>query len=251
MRSLLFAGGASLGAGAAAGGAAGVGTFTAVAGLATASTGAAISTLSGAAATSATLAWLGGGALATGGAGVAGGTAVLATAVTVPIAAVAGVVLIAQGRRILAKQQAANVALNRAADNFTHNADIINAYMRRVGAIKYAIQFAVERGSSALQVISGEVNKRNTPSSFSSLNQETKSSLHTAASLITTILTLISLPIQLRLEASASLVPADGRSEDDLVSDVDTKARLLREPDYATQYIDLAISEAIGQIARS
>ena len=86
------AGGAVLGASAAAG------TYAAVGAFGTASTGAPISGLAGIAARNATLAWLGGGSLATGGAGIAGGVASLSSIASAPLAVIPAVVL---GRKAL------------------------------------------------------------------------------------------------------------------------------------------------------
>ena len=82
-----LAGGASIGAAAAAG------TYAAVGALGTASTGTAIGSLAGIAARNATLAWLGGGSLAAGGGGVAAGMVSLAGIVTAPLAVVPAIVM--------------------------------------------------------------------------------------------------------------------------------------------------------------
>jgi transcriptional regulator with XRE-family HTH domain len=245
--SLVGAGVLGGGAGAAVGAGAATATYLTVAGIATASTGAAISGLSGAAATSATLAAIGGGSLAAGGLGIAGGTAVLTGIVALPVLVAATGAVLASGGRILDKQKAVEQELQKAENDFEANEAIVRKFIARAGRINEILTvalLAVRNHRRTLERAMPDERKVE----WSELDTAAQTSFRRMAEITLACLTVLALPIGLNLKkaAPADVVLADGN--------LDTVPQIAPEldalPDRENDFIDYAIEESFGQIAR-
>lgn len=255
LRDLLFKGAAGSAAGAAAGGAAAAATYSAVASLATASTGTAIATLSGIAAQNATLAWLGGGSLAVGGAGIAGGTAVLTGIVAVPAIGLAAIAILAGGGRILAQQEQVAARIEQAEKDFDRNLAIMDRFVQRASGITYALKFGITRAESSCKAAEDELDSKGQNNEeavlWSGLSAGAQGALSTVAAIITTCLTLTSLPIALVLEEDTE----PGHTADvaaDIADEIPkVRPRLAEGKPEVNRFIDYTITESIGQLART
>lgn len=255
LRDLLFKGAAGSAAGAAAGGAAAIATYSAVASLATASTGTAIATLSGIAAQNATLAWLGGGSIAVGGAGIAGGTAVLTGIVAVPALGLAAIAVLAGGGKILAQQEQVAARIEQAEKDFDRNLAIMDRFVQRVSGITYALKFGIARAEVSCKAAADELDSRGQNGedavSWEMLSVGTQGALSTVAAVITTCLTLTSLPIGLVLVEDTE----PGHTTDvaaDVADEIPkVRPRLAEGEPGVNRFIDYTITESIGQLARA
>lgn len=232
------------------------GSFPVLTSIASASTGAAIRSLSRTSAAKSISSQFG---LRTmGGSGSQGGAMVLAAIVAVPLAGVAGSVLLGQGSQIFKKQQNNERRLDEAQRVLEENEQVIATFSDRVARIESAWTLAKVKSDAvaavfrthdvltqALSLAPGaEVLP---PVQFKDLSERQQGAVETLAIVVTSLGSMLTLPIGLRVTATVlPALAADAASEEEKGS---VQATLDPGAPEESDYIEFALDRLFAEIA--
>lgn len=175
--------------------------------------------------------------------------------VAVPAIGLAAIAILAGGGRILAQQEQVAARIEQAEKDFDRNLAIMDRFVQRASGITYALKFGITRAESSCKAAEDELDSKGQNNEeavlWSGLSAGAQGALSTVAAIITTCLTLTSLPIALVLEEDTE----PGHTADvaaDIADEIPkVRPRLAEGKPEVNRFIDYTITESIGQLART